>query len=75
MGSGWTWPDRFATGQTSVPSVRSEGEELPVDQCLEYQIAHRAVDAAQTLELFSRQTQTGHLQILGANAFDQIVNR
>ena len=74
IGTGWTSPDRFLTGTTSVPSVRSEGEELPVDQHLEYQIAHCAVDAAQTCELFAGQTQTRHLQILGADAFDQIAN-
>jgi len=74
IGPGSARLDGFPAGKTTVPSVRPESEELPVTQCLEQQIAHPAIDAAQTRELLTRQAQTGHLQILGAHAFDEIAN-
>jgi hypothetical protein len=61
--------------QARVVPVRLGIQELFVDQRVKDHLAHRLLDAAQTLHLFGSQPQSGHFQILGSEMVDDIFNR
>ena len=55
--------------------VRLRTQKLFVHQRVKYQLAHRPLNAAQTLHLVGFQPQSGHFQILGTEMAEDIFNR
>jgi hypothetical protein len=52
--------------------IRLYTEKVCAHQGIEHLVARRAINATQSLHLCCRQAQTGHLQILGADALDHV---
>src|SRR5215510_9902829 len=61
---------RAAFRQPDVRAVRFDAKKLLADQLLENSAAGVAIDAAETMDLLSRQSQARHFEEFGAETFE-----
>src|SRR6266513_1498656 len=69
----WTW--NRSIGESGIVPIGLHPQELLVHQRLKHHVTQSAVDAAQSLELFRFQLESGHFCVLRADSMDDVLNR